>query len=668
MTSGEEAPRLLDLMPEEVLALCVSLGLTDPRDVASASAATTRLRSICRTARLRLCLPAGPQEGSAPSQEQQRRLQTALAGVCRSFPGTEALDLRGQVLEDGDVQRLLVALPRLASLQLSACKKLTPGVVAPLAARAGTLRMLALQRCYQQRPSALTQLLDAARRPGASLHAVVLSHLNLQAWPATNAGADGEAAAGAPAPAQGHGLSALALLNCSWLTPAGLLAIAEACPNLEALFLGGSTILPEAAAPLPAPEGLVHEAAEAGAAPSAAAARAARARAAARAALAALIAEVRVPGSLACGYAADVAVELATVAALLPRLQLLELSFGMPGVAYLLQLMLAAGRAGAGAPGGAPPLQVLDLCGASAVGQARAWQRRVAREHAARAGGAGDACGGLFPDDARLLLAAAVNCSSGGRHTPLHVAAAEGAHAQVEGLLALGAQLDARDKSGGTPVFAACESGHAPALHALLAAGADATARNSAGEAPLYIASLRGFGGCVDVLLAHFQSHGVRWQDPRFYGDGWTPLHAAAVGGRTAIVERLLDAAGAAAPQLVASPNRYGQNAIHVAARKGPPPLLHALVAAGGADPVAAPDAEGKTAAEIARRNGNGHAWRLLSGAHAASSRFGAQRLHRGTKPTVERPRPADAQRGAQGGQGWVGRRLQQRKAALAGR
>ena len=119
----------------------------------------------------------------------------------------------------------------------------------------------------------------------------------------------------------------------------------------------------------------------------------------------------------------------------------------------------------------------------------------------------------------------------------------------------------------------------------------------------------------------------------------------------------------------MASPNRYGQTPLHVAARKGPPLLLHALLAAAGAPSVAAADCDGKTAAEVARRNGNGQAWRLLSDAQlAASARHEQQRLHRGTKPTVERPRPPDQQRQAHGQPGWVGRRLQQRKAALAGR
>lgn len=70
-------------------------------------------------------------------------------------------------------------------------------------------------------------------------------------------------------------------------------------------------------------------------------------------------------------------------------------------------------------------------------------------------------------------------------------------------------------------------------MKCLLAAGASATLRNSAGEAPLYIAALKGWERTVDLLLAHFKQRGVSWQAQRLYdGDGWTPLMAAAVGGR----------------------------------------------------------------------------------------------------------------------------------------
>ena len=53
--------------------------------------------------------------------------------------------------------------------------------------------------------------------------------------------------------------------------------------------------------------------------------------------------------------------------------------------------------------------------------------------------------------------------------------------AWLQGLLRLGAQLDARDKGGGTPLFQSCEAGHATCTKVLLAAGADAQLSNAAG-------------------------------------------------------------------------------------------------------------------------------------------------------------------------------------------
>lgn len=306
-------------------------------------------------------------------------------------------------------------------------------------------------------------------------------------------------------------------------------------------------------------------------------------------------------------------------------------------------------------------LQVWDLCTLPSVRAAQQWRREAAT--AAAAAGAGGAQA-FTPGDAAAFLAAAVNCSSGAhRQTPLHVAAEEGDQARAAALLGLGAALDAKDRSGASPLFAACEAGSAAALGALLAAGADATLRNTAGEAPLYIAALRGHDDVVAALLAHCAAAGVAWQDPRLYGDGWTPLMAAAVGGRAAIAARLLRAAGGGAQALVRAVNRYGQTAVHIAARKGSPLLLRSLVdAGGGAELCAIADCDGKTAAEVAARNGNGQAWRLL--AEAGSARAEAAR-QRGTLPTAERPRGGDAGR-QHGRERWVGRRLQQRKAREA--
>ena len=57
---------------------------------------------------------------------------------------------------------------------------------------------------------------------------------------------------------------------------------------------------------------------------------------------------------------------------------------------------------------------------------------------------------------------------------------------------------------------------------------------------------------------------------------------AAAVADRHNVAVRLLSAAGSAVGVLVRHSNRYGQTAVHIAARKGSLPLLTALLAIGG--------------------------------------------------------------------------------------
>ena len=71
-------------------------------------------------------------------------------------------------------------------------------------------------------------------------------------------------------------------------------------------------------------------------------------------------------------------------------------------------------------------------------------------------------------------------------------------------------------------------------------------------------------------------------QDGELYGDGWTPLMAAAVADHCGIVMRLLTAAGPHAKRMAGLTNRNGLTAAHVAARRGCLPVLRALLSVGG--------------------------------------------------------------------------------------
>lgn len=257
---------------------------------------------------------------------------------------------------------------------------------------------------------------------------------------------------------------------------------------------------------------------------------------------------------------------------------------------------------------------VWDFCNPMDVHHATIW-----RDHAVHAG--------ILPaHHVDAMLRASSRCSSGGRTTPVHIAAETGNLHHAEELLSLGAHVTSRDRSGAAPLFTACEAGHADVVSLLLQAGADPTARNAAGEAPLYIASLRGHARVVDVLVSHCTHRAIQWQDPSLYGDGWTPLHAAAVSGRLAIAVQILDAAARHSPdataRLVRATNRYGQTSLHVAARKGTPALLQVLMRAGDKRALALLDCDGKTAADVARRNGNAAVWKMLTlGLHTFEGR-----------------------------------------------
>ncbi|EFN57472.1 hypothetical protein CHLNCDRAFT_142986 [Chlorella variabilis] len=629
-------------MPDEVLALTASLGLSSC-DMANFALASKRCAAVCKAAPLRLAVAVQPSE--SPSEEQTAARAT-LQALCASCPGTAELDLRGSPLEDQDVQAALASLPGLELLQLSGCKKLSAGLPAALAQAPPhpQLRSLTLQRCFQLTAAALTDVMAAAARPGSRLSSAALSHLSLAGWP--------EESGGAALPRSR--LRMLALHNCGKLSGAALQAIAASCPQLEVLMLGGASFVVEEETAAAAEGG------EAGRLPADPALPCPCGEAAHlyQQALDAVLEGAPALGGGFGGYVADVAAQLAVMSCRLPHLRVLELTHAPLGLVPALQRLAAteplllAGRP--------EPLQVWDLTSAASVGRVLEWRREVRRRHHGAA--AAGSSGAITPADAAAFLCAAVNCSSAARQTALHAAVEEASPRQLPALLGLGAVVDARDRSGSTPLFVACEAGHLRSVECLLGAGASATLKNSAGEAPLLIAALKGHERVVDLLLQHCHERRIGWRAHRD-GDSWNPLMAAAVGGRTSIALKLLQAAGQEAADLVQAPNRYGATSLHIAARKGSASLLRALVDAGGAASLLRADANGKTAADYARSMHNGSAMRVLSDASNIARR--EQQRQRATVPTAERPRAHEHHQ--QHPQRWVGRRLQQRKGGSGG-
>jgi len=202
----------------------------------------------------------------------------------------------------------------------------------------------------------------------------------------------------------------------------------------------------------------------------------------------------------------------------------------------------------------------------------------------------------------------------------LHAAVRSGNLAEAKRLIALGADVNARDVPGNTPLLYAAWSGNAATTSFLLAHGADVNAQQS-GPAALQWAVLAGRTAAVKLLLAAGAHVDVRDLDGR------TLLHVAARYGYDQIAELLLlahaeadstDATGhtpldeavlfaqaSVVPVLLrhgADPKRVrlqdGRGPLQEACIKGSAALIEILVKA-GADP-AERDKSGQTAIDLA--------------------------------------------------------------------
>ncbi|CAL8468662.1 g8202 [Coccomyxa elongata] len=621
---GNEHHRVLEVLPDEILTY-ILVKLDDPTDVAAGAGTCKRLRSLSAAAPLRLRV--GPSRFLS-SREQGNRtgLRAFMLGLSRSFRGVRELNLRGLPIELDDLMLVVQHLPSLCVIHLSGAQKLPPTVSALFskstkeaeaqACGSGQIEAASLARCFQLTSEALSDALRAAACPTSRLRTIALSHLDLSSWPPAPPAGDApsphdeDEAGGLPLetalplgfPPVGR-LKILSLHNCAKISGAGLAALGRSCPQLHMLLLGGCTLAPSL------PSGYLgpHQPAATEGPPSPRAAGPLRVIGmvdeglfipGARSGLQMLREAVEGSGAgrAGAGAATAGAVELLCgIVRALPHLRVLELThFSAAVVDGVRALCSATGK---------PALEVWDLCRPQSVQAAQGFLRQEQQKADGR-GMAGDIA---------LALQEAVNCSSLARQTPLHAAAETGNAVMVKALLSLGAAVNARDRSGGTPLsVTAEEAGRTGAAAALLAAGADVRAKNAAGEAPMYIASLRGHVALVQLLLQFHERQGISWTDTGLYGDGWTPLMAAAVAGRQHIAMLLLQRSGTAAVRLVQAANRYGLTAAHIAARSGNVPLLRALLEVGGGSIAKVQDGSGETPIDVAQRYGNVQAAMLL--------------------------------------------------------
>lgn len=450
------------------------------------------------------------------------------------------LDLSGAFMAEEQVISAL-ALPQLRHLSLLGCQKVTGDDPALLAAleAAPALVSFSLESCFSLRASAATALLSACLDGRCALRSLVLGSAALHFGDLL------------PSDTQQRRskLRLLALPSCE-LSGMRHAAAALARAPLGALLLSGCALRDEPCADDDEdPEALPDDTAADGA-----------------------------PAE----PLSQKQPEPAAVPAPPQRLLVLESTQSAAGAAYC-------------ASGADAPVETWDLLRATdAEALAAAGSRRLR----ARLAAACPAFAAVSAAELGSALAVAASASAPPRRgAPLHAAASRGDAAHVAALLALGGRADARDVAGATPLFVAAEAGAAAACEALLAAGASLETRTTAGEGAAYIAALKGRTDAARVLLAAAEARGLP-AEALANIDGWTPLMAAAVAGRAGMLQLCIVARGE-----LDGTSRFGQTALHLAARRGSDELCQLLLQAGASAKVR--DERGAAPADVAARHGH---------------------------------------------------------------
>ncbi|XP_049843247.1 E3 ubiquitin-protein ligase MIB1-like [Schistocerca gregaria] len=138
------------------------------------------------------------------------------------------------------------------------------------------------------------------------------------------------------------------------------------------------------------------------------------------------------------------------------------------------------------------------------------------------------------PDDAAVSHLR--NLSGDMKGEMLISAAKEGSVSKVRTLLAVGADVEAKDENQRTALHWAAAMGHEEVAAHLLEVGAGVNARDRWQNTPLHLAAWKGHAAVVRLLAASSADHNARDQS------GSTPLHDAARRGRAEAAAALLEA------------------------------------------------------------------------------------------------------------------------------
>jgi len=189
----------------------------------------------------------------------------------------------------------------------------------------------------------------------------------------------------------------------------------------------------------------------------------------------------------------------------------------------------------------------------------------------------------------------------------LHSATTQGELGLMRHLIRSGASVNVVDSQGYTPLMEAADTGQLDATALLLKKGADPTITNSYGTQALHIAAYKGHSGIVEKLIQSGQS--VNQAD--YFGN--TPLIDALKSHDAASVKALLRAG--ANPNVAA---QRGLTALMLGVALGDNELLDLLLQNPHLKNIDAVDTEGRTALNLAVKNGNPAATERLLIAGAA--------------------------------------------------
>jgi ankyrin repeat protein len=167
---------------------------------------------------------------------------------------------------------------------------------------------------------------------------------------------------------------------------------------------------------------------------------------------------------------------------------------------------------------------------------------------------------------ALIAAGADVNAKDKSGETPLHIAAVRGYQEITSLLIAEGADVNARNGRELAPLHAAAWGDHKETVALLIAKGSDINAIGENGVTPLHVSALSGSNVTMALLINNGADINARNKD------GMTPLHAAVLTGQKEAVELLIEKGAD-----INAKNNEGLTALQMASQRGHQSIVELL-------------------------------------------------------------------------------------------